>query len=120
MNEFQEQILEHYKKPNNTGDITWNPTHQSKSSNLSCGDEIEVKLFIEDNIVKEVNFLGEGCSISIAAASLFTDYIKNKSVEDVKEMNFEDLLEIIGIELTPTRQKCASLVYDSVQKAIKR
>lgn len=118
MNSQQEVILDNYKNPQNTGDHGWEPTHSAKSQNLSCGDSIEMKLLIEDGKLKDLRFVGEGCSIAIASASILSQEIKGKDIKDIEEMNVEDVLSLIGIDLTMSRQKCAMLSLDAIQNAL--
>lgn len=118
MNIHQEQILDNYKNPQNTGEPDWVATHSGKAQNLSCGDSINIKLLIEDGVIKDLRFMGEGCSIAIASASLLTEELKGQKVEDVKKMNIDEILEMVGIELTPSRQKCAMLALDAVRQAV--
>ena len=119
MNEFQEQILEHYHNPRNFFKPNWTPTKSAKLQNLSCGDEIELFLLIENNKVKDVSFQGEGCSIALASASLLTEQIKNKSLKFLKKYTIEKLLSLIGIPLTPSRTKCATLSFETLTETLK-
>lgn len=118
MNEFQEQILDHYKNPRNSGRPEWKSDKVSSSENLSCGDKITMYLLLEDEKVKDVKFEGEGCSICIASASLLTDEIKGKELEEINKIKEDDILEFIGIELSPSRVKCAILSLDALRGAI--
>jgi nitrogen fixation protein NifU and related proteins len=118
MNDFQLQILEHYKNPKNAGAPTWSPTHSAKLANLSCGDEVEVFLLIEDSIIKDFRFVGQGCSISIAAISLLSEKIIGMKITEFSEFNLDNLLEILGIPLSTSRLKCADLGLQATKNAI--
>jgi nitrogen fixation protein NifU and related proteins len=74
-----------------------------------------MQLGVKDGIVERVGFTGRGCAISQASASLLTDEIKGKRIEDVAGFRADDLLEILGIEISPARLKCAMLSFDSLQ-----
>ena len=119
LNEFQEQILENYKNPKNFGIPKWSPTTLHKSENISCGDEIQMFLLIEKGIIIKISFIGQGCSICIASASLLTERMKGMTIEFAKNYNKEDLKELLGIPLTSSREICASISLDAVKNALK-
>lgn len=119
MNEFQEQILENYKNPQNFGKPGWNSHNHAKSENISCGDEVEVFLKIENNIVEDIKFIGRGCSIAIASASLLSQLFKGKPANEIRDYSLEDLKELLGIELTTSRQACALLPLNAFKNALK-
>ena len=83
---FTEIIIDHYQHPHNHGLIP-SPTHSSRGYNESCGDDIQVSLIVEDNVVKDAKFSGAGCSISQASASIMTDLVKGKSLDEIKELS---------------------------------
>lgn len=107
---YQEQILEHAKYPHNYGTLE-QPSVSHEEHNPLCGDRIKMDLLIVDGVIQDVRFSGRGCAISQASASLLTDEIKGKSVEEAKLFSKDDLLELIGIPLgkNPVRLKCALL-----------
>ena len=115
---YQENILDHYKNPHNHGEIK-NPTVQHQGYNPLCGDEIELFIIVESNKIKEVKFVGKGCAISKASASMLTDEIKEKSLEELKKMTKEDILKMLGIQISPVRLKCALLSLDTLKNSIK-
>lgn len=117
MNMYQQQILDEYHNPRNTGELE-NPTHQTKAENDHCGDYITVYLKVEDNMIQDVSYQAEGCSISIASASLLSEKIKGLSLNQLNELSDQDVLELMGIELTTARLKCALLPLQAFQKAI--
>ena len=114
---YREHILEHYEDPQNFGELE-HPTHKHKESNASCGDEITVYLITEDEIIKDVRFIGHGCAISMAATSLITERVKGKSVEAVMKMGLDDVLEALEIEVSPARMKCVTLGIKAIQKSL--
>lgn len=114
---YKEYILDLYRNPKNKKKIE-NPTHLSTKRNASCGDELTVYLVITDGMVTDVGFDGIGCAISQASASLLTEHVKGKSLEDVRRLTEEDVLKLLGIEIGITRTKCALLAYNSCMNAI--
>ena len=115
---YREQLLELWKHPLNKG-IIENPSCEFKETNSFCGDEITIQLTIKNKIVKDAKFNGVGCVISIAMASLLTEEIKGKSLEEIKEINPEKIIKSLGVELNPIRAKCAMISLTALQKAIK-
>jgi nitrogen fixation NifU-like protein len=106
---YREVIIERYKNPAYKG--TLEPADISfEDENPLCGDHIRIDLRVDDQgIVKEAAFSGHGCAISQASADLLLESIIGKSVEDIKKMGKEDVLDLLGIELGPVRLKCALL-----------
>jgi nitrogen fixation NifU-like protein len=114
---YRDYILEHYRRPHNFG-VLEAPTASYEGSNPLCGDRITMMLSLEDGVVRDVAFTGRGCAISQASASLLTDEIKGKTVAEVERMTPDDLLDLIGIEISPARLKCALLSLDTVAHAL--
>jgi nitrogen fixation protein NifU and related proteins len=106
---YRELILDHYKNPRNKG--TLDPYDFSyEDDNPLCGDRIRIDLRVDgDNRVTDVAFTGRGCAISQASASLLTEEIRGKTLDEIKQISKEDILEMLGIELGPVRLKCALL-----------
>lgn len=106
---YREVIIERYKNPAYRG--TLEPADISfEDENPLCGDHIRVDLRVDENgIVKEAAFSGHGCAISQASADLLLESIIGKSIEEIKQMGKEDVLDLLGIELGPVRLKCALL-----------
>lgn len=105
---YTEQIIDRYKNPRNFGELE-NLTAQAEDSNPLCGDVIKLQLKIESNTVIDVKYSGHGCSISQASADLLADFIKGRSLDEIKKLEKEDVLKILGIEVTAARLKCAIL-----------
>jgi nitrogen fixation NifU-like protein len=114
---YRDYILEHYRRPHNFG-VLDNPTATYEGANPLCGDRITLMLGIRDGVVAEVGFTGRGCAISQASASLLTDEIKGKSVDEVAKLSTQDLLDLLGIEISPARLKCALLSLDTLEHAL--
>ena len=106
---YRELILEHYKHPRNRG--TLDPHDFSfQDENPLCGDELRIDVRLDaERRVKEVAFSGKGCAISQASASMLTESIVGKSLDEIKQLGKDDILDLLGIELGPTRLKCALL-----------
>lgn len=106
---YREIILDHYRNPRNKGRISGADV-SFHDSNPLCGDEIDIHLKVEDNVVKDIKFEGRGCAISQASASMLTEMVMNKPLTSVKELSKDDILENIGlVNLGPARIKCALL-----------
>ena len=114
---YRDYILEHYRHPHNFG-ILEAPTASYEGSNPLCGDRITMMLGISAGVVREVAFTGRGCAISQASASLLTDEIKGKTVQEVEKITPDDLLDLIGVEISPARLKCELLSLDTVAHAL--
>ena len=111
---YRDYILEHYRRPHNFGVIE-EPSATYEGANPLCGDRITMQLSVRDGVVDRVGFTGRGCAISQASASLLTDEIKGKPIGDVADFGAGDLLDLLGIEISPARLKCAMLSFDSLQ-----
>ena len=114
---YRDYILEHYRRPHNFGVLEdANASHEG--ANPLCGDRITLQLRLSGGQVAGVGFTGRGCAISQASASLLTDEIKGKSVDDVAKMTSTDILDLLGIEISPARLKCALLSLETMQHAL--
>ncbi|MEM2932323.1 MAG: iron-sulfur cluster assembly scaffold protein [Nitrososphaerota archaeon] len=103
-----DEILDHYRNPRNYGEIE-NPDIHAKDSNPLCGDVVELFIRVKDGVISDVKFKGKGCAISQASASKLTEKLIGMRIEDVKDLSRQDILEMLGIELSPVRLKCALL-----------
>ena len=112
MNEFdqlyREVILDHYKNPRNHGTIEDADAH-ADGQNPLCGDEVSIWVDFDGDTISDVKFSGRGCAISQAATSMLTDLVKGRTAQEVSAISRDELLEEIGIPLTPVRLKCAIL-----------
>lgn len=134
---YQDLILDHYRKPRNKG-VLEDSTVQVHMLNPSCGDEVRLQLKIEDGIVVQAMFAGQGCSISQASISMMTDLVKGKTTEDAlalaerftammrgdedaaKDRVLGNLRALAGVSKFPVRTKCALLGFDALGEAIER
>ena len=114
---YREIIMDYYRNPRNYGKIT-NPDFYAVEENIFCGDSIEVSGKLKSGKIADIKFQGRGCVISQAAASAFTEFVKNKSVSRVKKLKTPDTVKLLGITLTPTRMKCAELVLLALKKGL--
>ena len=114
---YRDQILEHYKRPHNFGHLD-EPDLEYEDTNPFCGDEqhVTIKLGADDR-VEAVAFEGKGCAISTAATSLLTDELAGKTREELLRLPKEYVLELLGIEISATRMKCAMLGLKVVKSA---
>ncbi len=120
-NFYREVILDHYKHPRNYGTIE-EPHAHAEGQNPLCGDEvaISVKFAADGETIEDIRFEGRGCAISQAATSMLTDIVKGRKAADVAELPKEQLLEEVGIQLTPIRLKCAILGLGVLKVALHR
>jgi nitrogen fixation NifU-like protein len=106
---YREVIIEHYKNPSYRGHLDPHDI-QFADNNPLCGDHIEITMQVgDDGVVKDARFDGHGCAISQASADLLIESIIGKPVGDVKQLNKQDILDMLGIDLGPVRLKCALL-----------
>jgi nitrogen fixation NifU-like protein len=114
---YRDYILEHYRRPHNFGTLDA-PSASIEGNNPLCGDRITLQVHVADGIVDQVAFSGRGCAISQASASLLTDEIKGKPVAEILAFGADDLLDLLGIEISPARLKCAMLSHESLQHVL--
>jgi nitrogen fixation NifU-like protein len=106
---YRELILDHYKNPRNHGLLDPSDA-RAEGQNPLCGDEVAVTVRLgEGDVIEEIGFDGRGCAISQAATSMLSELVKGRTAEEVARMPKEELLEELGIPLTPVRLKCAIL-----------
>ena len=115
---YQENILDHYKSPRNFGRIE-NATVHHHEYNPLCGDEIDMFLVIDENKkIVNIKVYPRGCAISVASASMLSEQIKGKNLEELKTITKENILNILGIPISPVRLKCALLSLDTLKNSI--
>ncbi len=106
---YSEIILDYYRNPRNKGKLE-HPQIQAKDTNPLCGDIIEIQMELDgDSKVKDIRFNGMGCAISQASASMLTELVKGNSLDEVRKISKEDILSLIGGQLSAVRLKCALL-----------
>ncbi|CDQ19333.1 nitrogen fixation protein NifU [Halobacillus karajensis] len=132
---YRQVIMDHYKNPRNRGSIEGNPMTVDMN-NPTCGDRIQLQLLVDDGIVKDAKFDGEGCSISLSSASMMTQAVKGKPVDEALKMSelFSDLMQgkdideedidlgdieaLQGVSKFPARIKCATLAWKAMEKGV--
>jgi nitrogen fixation protein NifU and related proteins len=133
---YRSVIMDHYKKPRNKGSLE-NDSVTIDMNNPTCGDRIHLTLQVEDGIVQAVKFDGEGCSISMSSASMMTELVKGKKIEealeladifskmmlgedyDVDKYDLGDVEALQGVAKFPARIKCATLAWKAMEKGVK-
>jgi nitrogen fixation NifU-like protein len=108
MDLYREEILDHYKNPRNFGTVK-GFKFRGSDRNSSCGDSLEMGLEVKNGKITEVKFTGVGCAISMAATSMLTEMLLGKTVAEAKKIDDTAMLKRLGISISITRQKCATL-----------
>ena len=116
---YRENILEHYRHPHNFGKLD-NPDIEKQQGNPFCGDQIGITIKLSGNKkeIKSIKFDGQGCAISIASASLLTDFVTGRQIKEIMNLKKEKVIELLGVSLSPTRLKCALLPLETIQSAL--
>ena len=115
---YREHILDHYKHPRNFG-VVKEPTVDHEANNPLCGDQIRLTFKVNSkDEVEDVKFTGRGCAISQASASLLTTRIKGKALADIKAIDRDEVVKMLGIPISPVRLKCALLSLAVVREGI--
>src|SRR5918997_510825 len=105
---YREIVLDHYRNPRNRG--TLDPADYSyEDTNPLCGDEVRIDLRVANGRVADVKFTGRGCAVSQASTSILTEMIEDMPLDEVKALTKDDLLDELGIPVSPARMKCALL-----------
>lgn len=133
---YQEIIIDHNRNPRNHREMV-NPTTQARGFNPLCGDKLTVYIKVANNLVQDISFVGCGCAISQASASLMTDAMMGKTVieaqqlfekfhimltsdEDIPELSLDKLTVLAGVRAFPARVKCATLAWHTFEAAMKK
>ena len=114
---YRDYILEHSRRPHNFGVIE-DPSASFEGSNPLCGDRITLQIGVRDGVLERIGLTGRCCAISQASASLLTDEIKGKPLAEVEAFRADDLLDLLGIEISPARLKCAMLSHETLRNAL--
>lgn len=129
---YRSVIMDHYKNPRNRGKIEDDSVNVDLN-NPTCGDKISLQMKVKDGIVEQAKFVGEGCSISMASASMMTAAVKGKTFDEAMQMadqfssmmqgeaaefEYEDIEALSGVNKFPARIKCAMLAWSALRKGI--
>jgi len=117
MSIYQEVILDHSRNPRNFKKLV-RPTASITVNNPLCGDRLQLDILVKNGTITEVGYSGEGCAISVASASLLSEYILNKQVKNMKKLDKDIVFKLLGINLSPNRIKCALLPWEAVLKVL--
>ena len=112
---YKEKILDHYRYPHNFG-VLKKPTHRAGHQNISCGDALQFQARVEKGKITDIAFTGNGCAISMASASLLSEYLKNKSLTTIKKFSKKDIEKLLGIQISHAREKCAMLGVETLKQ----
>lgn len=132
---YRSVIMDHYKNPRNKGSLE-NDAVTIDMNNPTCGDRIHLTLKVTDGVVEDAKFDGEGCSISMSSASMMTQIVKGKKIEEALELSdifskmmmgeeysekydLEDVEALQGVAKFPARIKCATLAWKAMEKGVK-
>ncbi|WP_435067957.1 Fe-S cluster assembly sulfur transfer protein SufU [Haloplanus sp. C73] len=117
---YRQQILDHYKNPRNHGALE-DPTFSHVGENPSCGDTIQIDVQLADDgeTIEYVSFSGDGCAISQASASMLTQQLPGMTLDELSEMDTDDVVDMLGVDISPMRIKCAVLAEKVVQDGAK-
>lgn len=118
MDIYAENILEHYKNPQNKGVIE-NADIVQTGANPLCGDHLVLYFKLNEDKISDIKFEGKGCAISQAAISMLTEELKGMTLESAARISKSDILKMLGVEIGPTRMKCALLGLNTVKAAVK-
>ena len=131
---YRRVIMDHYKNPRNRGQLEEGAV-SIDLHNPTCGDRISLQLQLDGDIVKNAKFVGEGCSISMSSASMMTDAVKGKKLDEALQMaenfsslmkgqsvefEYEDIEALSGVNKFPARIKCATLAWNALRKGVEQ
>lgn len=132
---YRQVIMDHYKNPRNRGELV-DDALTVNMNNPSCGDKIQLHLHVNDGVVNDAKFTGEGCSISLSSASMMTETVKGKTVDEALELSdifsgmvqgedyddekyeLGDIEALQGVTKFPARIKCATLAWKAMEKGL--
>ena len=116
---YQEHIIDHYKHPRHKYHQK-NPTYSNTKLNPLCGDELTIEITTQknSNIIKDISFEGNGCAISLASASILTEYANSKEIKVLVEMTEKQMIDLLHIPISHTRTKCALLALKTSKEAL--
>ncbi len=114
---YTEIILDYYRNPKNFG-VLENPSASARDTNPLCGDIIEMQFVVKNGLITDVRYNGKGCAISQASASMLTEIVKGKSVKESIQFDKSEIVDLLGIQISPVRLKCALLCMKVMKLAL--
>jgi len=114
---YKQNIIDHYNHPRNKAKM-FEPDIEQVAKNPSCGDSYILYLRVTDETIQDATFSGVGCAISTAVSSMLTEKIKGMSVQDAKKITKDDIFEMLKIEISIGREKCALLLFNALHDAL--
>ncbi len=117
MDLYAENILDHYKNPRHKG-LLKNPSIIHREENTSCGDDITISILIQDRVIKEIKWQGQGCAISQASMSLLSDELEGKTIDEAWNTSKDVVENILGVPIGVSRKKCAFLSLLTIKNAL--
>ena len=115
---YKQHIIDHFNNPRNKAQM-FEPDIEQVAKNPSCGDSYILYLRITERVIKDATFSGVGCAISTASASLLTEKIKGMEINEAKKITKDDIFDMLKIEISIGREKCALLLFNALQEALK-
>lgn len=115
---YSEKLMDHYRNPRNRGEMK-DATVTIDATNPVCGDCTTVQLKIVNGVIVDARFESIGCAVSVASASIMTEHIKGKSLEEVAELTEEGLVKMLETPLSPVKMGCAGMSVEALQRALK-
>ena len=115
---YKQELLDHYRFPRHKGKLI-NPDFSSGQHNPSCGDRVCFEAKLANGLIVEIAFDGVGCVISLASASMLAELVKDKPINFLQNLSSADILILIGMDLGPTRLKCALLSLIALQEGLR-
>jgi nitrogen fixation protein NifU and related proteins len=116
---YSEVILDHFRHPRNYGNLP-SPDISQEDVNPLCGDRIRIELKISNDVVEAARFRGDGCAISVAAASLLTELVVGEHLDRVAAISEENLLAALESDIKPARRQCALLPLETLRSGIRK
>lgn len=116
-NMYPQKLIEEYRNPKYNQALI-NYTHKAKVQNLTCGDEITMYIRVKQNLIIDIGYEVQACAVTIATASLLSAKLLEMTLSDIKQLQEKDIFELLDMELKPSRQRCATLPLEAVNKAL--
>ncbi len=115
---YRERVLDHYQHPRHWGHLE-TPDRVGEAENPLCGDRVRVELRLNgEGVIADVAFSGDGCVIALAAASMLTEHIRGRPLEEVRRIGETDMVALLGMDLRPARRACARVALEALQAAM--